>query len=310
MTKQETFISIDVETDGPIPGVHSMLSLGAAAFAESGELMGPTFECNLKQLPGATPHPETMAWWKTQGEAYAHATANQVEPELAMRHFLGWVDSFPNDKVCIAFPAGFDFMFVYWYLIRFTGKSPFSFSCLDIKTYVNAILKKGYKASSKKNWKRCWFEPSLPHTHKASDDAIEQGLSFVKMRAYLLTEGTEKDKEDAVYRTRLAFQRTMRRRFTHAVDSDAVTNYVADALWSDWNPISTSVPFDEYASYAPDIVLIMRNSTDDPTCKLEVEEYLHRVAHETIGLRNTPRKLASDAAALLVDKYARLARHL
>ena len=29
--KQEVYVSVDVETDGPIPGPHSMLSLGAVA---------------------------------------------------------------------------------------------------------------------------------------------------------------------------------------------------------------------------------------------------------------------------------------
>jgi len=35
----------------------------------------------------------------------------------------------------VGYPAAFDFLFVYWYLIRFTGESPFSHSALDLKTY-------------------------------------------------------------------------------------------------------------------------------------------------------------------------------
>ena len=37
-------------------------------------------------------------------------------------------------------PAAYDFLFVYWYLIRFAGESPFSHSALDIKTYAMALL--------------------------------------------------------------------------------------------------------------------------------------------------------------------------
>jgi len=37
----------------------------------------------------------------------------------------------PGKPVFVGYPAGFDFLFVYWYLIRFTGESPFSFSALD-----------------------------------------------------------------------------------------------------------------------------------------------------------------------------------
>ena len=50
----------------------------------------------------------------------------------------------------VAYPAAFDFMFVYWYIIRFAGESPFSYSALDIKTYAMALLKKPYRKSVKK----------------------------------------------------------------------------------------------------------------------------------------------------------------
>jgi hypothetical protein len=75
------------------------------------------------------------------------------------------------------YPAGFDFLFVYWYLIRFAGESPFSFSALDIKTYAMALLKKDYRQSTKGGMPKSWFD-SHPHTHIALDDAIEQGALF------------------------------------------------------------------------------------------------------------------------------------
>jgi hypothetical protein len=73
-------------------------------------------------------------------------------------------------------------MFVYWYLIRFAGESPFSHSALDIKTYAMAMLKKGYRESVKRNMPRRWFD-ELPHTHRALDDAIEQETLFCNMLA-------------------------------------------------------------------------------------------------------------------------------
>ena len=71
-------------------------------------------------------------------------------------------------------------MFVYWYLMRFAGESPFSHSALDIKTYAMALLQKGYRDSVKKNMPKSWFDP-MPHTHVALDDAIEQGALFCNM---------------------------------------------------------------------------------------------------------------------------------
>jgi hypothetical protein len=51
----------------------------------------------------------------------------------------------PGRPVFVGYPAAFDFMFVYWYLIRFAGESLFPQSALDIKTYAMALLRKGYR---------------------------------------------------------------------------------------------------------------------------------------------------------------------
>jgi hypothetical protein len=71
-------------------------------------------------------------------------------------------------------------MFVYWYLMRFTGESPFSHSALDIKTFAMAMLKTKYRDATKRNMPKSWFD-QLPHTHIALDDAIEQGALFCNM---------------------------------------------------------------------------------------------------------------------------------
>lgn len=79
--------------------------------------------------------------------------------------------SLPSGPVYVAYPAGFDFTFVYWYLIRFTGHSPFSHSALDIKTYAMARLKTAYSASTKRNMLKRWFD-RLPHTHQALGEVL------------------------------------------------------------------------------------------------------------------------------------------
>ncbi|MBO9689721.1 MAG: exonuclease [Mitsuaria chitosanitabida] len=175
----EIYISTDVETDGPIPGPHSMLSLGAAAYTADKRLLS-TFSANLETLEGASPHPKTAAWWATQPEAWAACRSDLESPEAAMRRYVAWIATLPGKPVFVGYPAGFDFLFVYWYLIRFTGDSPFSFSALDIKSYAMAVLKTEFRASTKRNMPKSWFDP-LPHTHVAVDDAVEQGALFCNM---------------------------------------------------------------------------------------------------------------------------------
>jgi len=175
----EIYVSTDVETDGPIPGPHSMLSFGSAAYLADKTLVS-TFAANLETLPGAAGNPGTMEWWATQPEAWQACRQNPQPPEQAMKQYVEWIKGLPGRPVFVGYPVAFDFLFVYWYLIRFTGESPFSHSALDIKTYAMALLGKPYRASTKRNMPRSWFD-KLPHTHHALDDAIEQGALFCNM---------------------------------------------------------------------------------------------------------------------------------
>ena len=68
LSREERYISVDIEADGPVPGLHSMLSLGAAAYNAWGQCVGK-FSANLETLPDATTDERTMAWWATQPEA-------------------------------------------------------------------------------------------------------------------------------------------------------------------------------------------------------------------------------------------------
>ena len=84
--KQEIYVSTDVETDGPIPGVNSMLSFGSAAYRADKTLVA-TFTANLDLLPGATPDPRTMDWWRSQPAAWAACREAPESPDIAMPRY-------------------------------------------------------------------------------------------------------------------------------------------------------------------------------------------------------------------------------
>ena len=84
----EIYISTDVETDGPIPGPHSMLSFASAAYRADKRLID-TFSANLETLPGAAGHPQTMAWWEQHPEAWSRRAEVQRKPEPPMTRFVG-----------------------------------------------------------------------------------------------------------------------------------------------------------------------------------------------------------------------------
>lgn len=185
----EIYISTDVETDGPIPGPHSMLSFASAAYLADKTLIS-TFTANLETLPDATPHPKTAEWWATQPEAWAACRKDLELPNLAMSRYVAWIKSLGGRPVFVAYPAGFDFLFVYWYLMRFVGESPFSHSALDMKSFAMAVMKKDFRDSTKRNMPKNWFD-KLPHTHIALDDAIEQGALFCNMLRESRLSGTK-----------------------------------------------------------------------------------------------------------------------
>jgi hypothetical protein len=177
----EIYVSTDVEADGPIPGPNSMLSFGSAAYQADKTLVS-TFTANLELLPGASNDPETMAWWSERPEAWSACRTELRQPAEAMTAYVSWLESLPGKPVFVGYPAAFDFLYVYWYLMRFVGRSPFSFAALDIKTMAMVMLGEEFRHITKKNMPKRWFD-DLPHNHVALEDAIEQGALFCNMLA-------------------------------------------------------------------------------------------------------------------------------
>ena len=177
----EIYVSTDVETDGPVPGLHSMLSFASAAYLADKTLVA-TFSANLETLPGASGHPDTMRWWVTQPEASAACRRDLRRPAEALNEYAAWLGALPGEPVFVGYPVVFDYMFMQWYLHKFTGGSPFSFFALDIKSYAMALLKTEFRQTTKAVMPRSWFD-DLPHTHLALDDALEQGTLFCNMLA-------------------------------------------------------------------------------------------------------------------------------
>lgn len=192
-SRQECYLSVDIEADGPAPGLNSMLNLGAAALTidvpNGNYTIHSTFNINLKPLAGATQDPGTMAWWGENPDAYAAVTRDQVEPHLAIAQFDTWMKSLKKHgaPVFVEFPGGFDFVYAYWYYHKFMGKQPpFSFSTLSMKTAAMMKLRGGdgefsFRGAAKRHMPGKWFMKGLKHTHVGVDDAIEQAHLFARM---------------------------------------------------------------------------------------------------------------------------------
>ncbi|HKZ35296.1 MAG TPA: 3'-5' exoribonuclease [Patescibacteria group bacterium] len=174
--RPETYISVDVEASGPIPGEFSLLSIGACVVGRTSQ----TFYAELKPINNNF-IPRAMAVnrlsldkLKKDGEA----------PAAAMARFAAWVTTAAADTrpVFVGFNATFDWSFTHWYFIKFLRVDPFGIAGLDIKSYFMGKHHSSWKETVKKKV-RAIYPSQTAHTHNALDDAKEQAEIFAKMIA-------------------------------------------------------------------------------------------------------------------------------
>src|SRR5205085_5428557 len=87
-TTDVCFISVDIEASGPIPGVYSMLSVGACS-VEHDQIVFKRFLRPISE----NFEPKAMEVSKLSLDALRQSG---VEPEVAMREFRDWVNSIAN----------------------------------------------------------------------------------------------------------------------------------------------------------------------------------------------------------------------
>ena len=174
------YISVDVETDGWVPSMHSMLSIGAAAFNQDLEMVD-TFSINLQPRGWAEQLEDTMEWWKKFPEAYEVATEHPVDPYIGMRAFADWLKQFDGKLIAVGWPMAFDYMWLFDYFIRYMGESPLFKHSIDIKTLASVYMKVPVHQVTREYLPKAWAKEYPEHNHEAETDAIEQGIIFTKL---------------------------------------------------------------------------------------------------------------------------------
>ena len=120
----DIYVATDIESNGPSPGHHSMLSFGSVAFTPDKQIHA-TFTRNLELLQGAGEHLPTMQWWRTQQDAWRACRMNPVPAAKAMEDYLAWLKNLPGRPVFVAHPVAFDYAWISWYLWKFVGEDPY-----------------------------------------------------------------------------------------------------------------------------------------------------------------------------------------
>jgi hypothetical protein len=182
----DIYISVDIESDGPIPGRYSMLSFGLAvagrfdgAVFTAADPDAATFYRELRPVseefvPGAV---------AVTGLDRAQLAAEGADPEEAMADAAAWVtdQAGPARPVMVGYPIVFDWMFMHWYFVRYIGRSPFGFSgALDMKTIYQQKARVPLDQAGRDDLPAV-LRSTRAHTHNARDDAIEQAEIFARL---------------------------------------------------------------------------------------------------------------------------------
>ncbi|GEL19701.1 hypothetical protein [Pseudonocardia asaccharolytica] len=134
MPLDNVYVTSHIHVDGPIPGPHSLLSLTSVAHTADGVPI-TTFTTNPRELPGATLHPVALKSWRHRAEDWLTTHRASRPPAIAMTAYSRWVEQLPGRPVFVADSEAHDYLFLYWYLQRFTGRWPFA------RTSTNAAVR-------------------------------------------------------------------------------------------------------------------------------------------------------------------------
>lgn len=179
LDSKQIYVIVDIETDGPVPGLYSMLSIGA--ISSTSEKETSSFYRKLLPCEGAKQDPDTMEWWSRHSDAWKEVTTDAEDPAVVMKDFCTWVDSLGATPVFVASPLVFDFGFVNWYLHNFAEANPFIDYTSTQRTLDLASFTAGKLSLPLSRARRSQLSPSLlsgipEHSHKAIDDARGYGV--------------------------------------------------------------------------------------------------------------------------------------
>jgi diguanylate cyclase (GGDEF)-like protein len=179
----EALVSVDVETSGPVPGIYSLLAIGACLVEDTGE----RFYAELKPVrerfdaravevswPGV-PAEETLARLAHEGH----------DPTAAMCSFRDWVlrVTAGAKPVYVAWGAAFDWAFTHYEFATSGIDDPFGYAPLDIKSYWAGKAGVSLEGTRKSRLPAWLFDGLGEHTHRADEDAARQAEVFSRMRA-------------------------------------------------------------------------------------------------------------------------------
>ena len=162
-----SYIMVDVEADGPIPGDYSMVSFGAVVVEPS---LSKTFYGQLKPISEKW-IPEAL---QVSGFSREETLAFD-DPREVMQQFAAWLEEASTGRCFfISDNNGFDWGFVNWYFHHFLQNNPFGHSSTNLGSLYKGVVKDTF--ASFKHLRK------TKHTHHPVEDAIGNAEALLAMK--------------------------------------------------------------------------------------------------------------------------------
>jgi len=162
-----SYIMVDIESDGPIPGDYSMICFGAVVVESS---LSKTFYGKLRPISEKW-IPEALAISGFSREE----TMQFDDPRKVMLDFARWLKENSNGKLMfISDNNGFDWQFINWYFHHFTVENPFGISSTNLGSLYKGLVKDTFQTF--KHLRK------TKHTHHPVDDAKGNAEALLEMK--------------------------------------------------------------------------------------------------------------------------------
>jgi len=162
-----SYIVVDIESDGPIPGDYSMISFGAVIVNDK---LDKTFYGQLKPISDKF-DPQALAISGFDRET----TLGFDDPKTVMLNFEEWIkENSKGRPIFISDNNGFDWMFICWYFHHFLNRNPFGYSSRRIGDLYCGLVNDTFA-----QWKHL---RKTEHTHNPVDDAMGNAEALLHMK--------------------------------------------------------------------------------------------------------------------------------
>ena len=162
-----SYIMVDIESDGPIPGDFSMTCFGAVVVEPS---LSKTFYGKLRPISEK---------WIPEALAISGFSRQEVlqfdDPQKVMLDFAQWLKENNSGRLMfISDNNGFDWQFINWYFHHFTGENPFGISSTNLGSLYKGLVKDTFQTF--KHLRK------TIHSHHPVDDARGNAEALLEMK--------------------------------------------------------------------------------------------------------------------------------